>query len=98
MNSQDELWVELNQQTARIEWSAIQRFFAAGRAIYIDPGLDLVGCACAFARDQHEQVQSWMKNGQIAPVSDAQAREWIEVNAELWAVVIKPLVLVQPLA
>ena len=32
-----------------------------------------------------------------APESAAQAREWLEANALMWAVVVKPWVLVQPI-
>ena len=36
-----------------------------------------------------------MDNGSIAPVADAQAKEWIGNDATVWAVVVKPWVLVQ---
>ena len=34
--------------------------------------------------------------GKVARVSDEQAREWAETDALVWAVVVSPWVLVQP--
>jgi hypothetical protein len=36
-----------------------------------------------------------MDAGQIARVSDAQALAWYESDADVWAVVVRPYVLVQ---
>ncbi len=36
-----------------------------------------------------------MEAGQIARVTDAQALAWYEADAEVWAVVARPYVLVQ---
>jgi hypothetical protein len=36
-----------------------------------------------------------MENNQVALVSDAQALRWFESHTELWAVVVKPWILVQ---
>ena len=86
----------LNAQTARIGWKELQRFFAAGKVVYIAPELDLVDVALAINHDRSDSLQRWMAARQVQRVSDAQAREWVEVNALMWCVVVKPWVLVQP--
>lgn len=92
------LKAKLGGETAKIRWRELQRFFAQGRAIHVQPGMDLIEVALAVNRDHAQQVQHWMQGGQIERVSDTQARGWIEADAWVWAVVIRPWLLVQPLA
>jgi len=89
--------VKINQETSRIAWSELQRFFASGGAIYVSSDLDLVEVAFQLSRDNRPQVEQWMAAGQVANVSDEQALAWHKADAELWAVVVSPFVLVQPI-
>ncbi len=57
--------------------------------------LDLVDVAVQIARDNKEAVAHWMAAGQLGGVSDAQAQAWLEADAALWTVVVKPWILVQ---
>ena len=85
----------LNLETATIPWRELQRFFAAGRAIAVAPELDLVKVGAELSRDNADQFKAWMEEGKVDAVSDAQAQAWFEADAEVWALVIKPYVLVQ---
>lgn len=89
------LKAKLNQETARITWPDLQRFFANGSALAVHSDLDLLEVAVAMTQDQAEQIKDWLETGQLGPVSDQQALEWHEQNPPLWALVIKPWVLVQ---
>ena len=82
-------------ETAKIPWRELQRFFAGGKVIWITTGLDLVDVAEAIQRDDLASVQAWTESGKLAGASDDQAKRWIASDALLWAVVIKPWVLVQ---
>ena len=86
----------LNLETATIPWRELQRFFAAGRAIGVAPELDLVKVGVELSRDNADQFRTWMDEGKVAAVCDEQAQAWFEADAEVWALVIKPYVLVQP--
>ncbi len=86
---------KLNRETGRIAWRALQRYYAQGRAVAVDRRLDLVEVALRLAEDDVERVTRWMRRGEIGPVSDAQARDWFQREAVLWAVVVSPWVLVQ---
>ena len=86
----------VNLETARIAWKELQRFFAGGSAIFVSGDLDLVEVAFQISEDNKAQVAEWMNSGQIARVSDAQALAWYEADADVWAVVVRPWVLVQP--
>jgi hypothetical protein len=87
----------INGETAKIAWVELQRFFAQGKAVLVAAQLDLVNVACEFSMDNAEQVEAWMASGDVVIVSDAQAEEWLTANALLWAVVVRPWVLVQPI-
>lgn len=86
---------KVNLETSRISWQELQRFFAAGLAIAVDKQLDLVEVAYQFSIDNKAQVENWLQSRLIGHVSDDQAGEWYRDNAEVWAVVVRPWILVQ---
>ena len=86
---------ELHSETSKIPWSELQRFFAAGKAIYVSLELDLIEVAVQVSNDNSKMVRQWMGAAKVAPVSDDQARYWFDNDATVWAVVVKPWVLVQ---
>jgi hypothetical protein len=90
--------VKIISETARIPWQELQRFFAAGKVMLVTPELDLVDVAFALQEDDVDQVKSWTEALQVMPVPDDQAKEWIATDALLWAVVVKPWVLVQTIS
>ena len=94
---QQELVNKLNRETAKIAWQELQPFFATGMAIYVSHKLDLIKVACELAEDNKAAVEAWMKEGLVANVSDEQASAWLDSNILVWAVVIHPWVLVQPI-
>lgn len=95
-DTRETLRAKINLETSRIAWSELQRFFAAGTAVYVAAGLDLIEVATQIAEDNKAQIEQWMQQGLVGQISDEQARTWFEGDAELWAVVVKPWVLVQP--
>jgi hypothetical protein len=86
---------KVNLETSVIAWKELQRFFAAGQTIAVDPSLDLVEVALQVANDNAKQISLWMEAGQLGQVSDQQASTWFNNDREVWAVVVKPWVLVQ---
>lgn len=95
LTQQDIDRININLETSRIAWKELQRYFAAGATIFVSDTLDLVDVALQISRDNRPQVAQWMETGQIARVTDAQALAWYEADAEVWAVVARPYVLVQ---
>ena len=88
---------ELNAETAKIRWQELQRFFANGSTIYVSPELDLIDVAMEICHDNKSKIELWMADESVGQVSDNQAVEWLEADATVWSVVVKPWVLVQPL-
>lgn len=93
----NELEQQINLETAQIRWHELQRFFASGNAIAVDASLDLTHVAAQIVADNAAQIKNWMDAGLVDAVKDTQAATWYEQDALVWAVVIKPWVLVQPL-
>jgi hypothetical protein len=86
---------QLNQETSSIAWRELQRFFAAGHAIYVAQDLDLINVAFEISEDNTQKIQNWMHANKIANVCDEQAKRWLQDNTCMWTVVVKPWVLVQ---
>lgn len=93
----NEIEQQINLETAQIHWHELQRFFASGNAVAVDSGLDLTHVAAQIVADNAAQIKKWMDAGLVDAVKDTQAQIWYEQNALVWAVVIKPWVLVQPI-
>ena len=89
------LRTELNEQTAQIYWSELQRYFAGGTLISVAPELDLIDVGARIAADDKASVQGWMNADLLHRVSDEQATQWQAQDAPLWTVVVKPWILVQ---
>lgn len=94
----DALYADLVGQTARIEWSELERFFAKGQVVRVDAGVDLVEVAMALVRDRTEPFRAWRDAGQVAVLDTDTARRWADGAATLWAVVTPPWILVQEAA
>lgn len=89
------LRAELNEQTAQMHWSELERYFAGGTLISVAPELDLIDVGARIAADDKASVQDWMKAERLHRVSDAQALQWLAQDALLWTVIVKPWILVQ---
>ena len=91
----DSLRRELNEQTAQMHWSELERFFASGNVISVAPVLDLIDVGARIAADDKASVLDWMQAGLLQKVNDEQATSWQSVDRLLWTVVVKPWILVQ---
>lgn len=94
-NQQEIYRAKVNLETSRIAWKELQRFFASGSAVAVSAELDLVEVAFQISEDNKAQVEQWLAAGQIGRVTDEQALAWFEADADVWAVVVSPYVLVQ---
>ncbi len=93
----DVLRANINNETSQISWTELQRFFAGGWLIYVSSTSNLLDVAVAFSLDDKEEVSKWLTSGNVAKVSDEQAKQWYEKNTTFWSTVVKPWVLIQPL-
>jgi hypothetical protein len=87
---------KLNLETARAPWRELQKFFASGVLLHVKASQDLLVVAEQLSADNAPLFQQWLDDKTVQKVSDAQALEWYDADAQLWTVVIKPWILVQP--
>lgn len=85
----------LNLQTARISWPELERSFARGRVIEVASELDLIEVAKALVDDDTTKFTQWTQNTQVQHLSDNVAKQWVNDDSNLWAVVVAPWVVVQ---
>lgn len=93
--SDDALKHKFNQETSKISWQELQRFYARGVVIEVGSQQDLIQVAIAMHRDNKAQVEQWLNTGAVSQVDDSRAAAWLAADATLWAVVVAPWVLVQ---
>lgn len=86
----------INQQTAKIPWHDLQRYFASGQTLHVSLELDLIDVALSMNKDDCSLIEQWINSGSLRPVSDDEAKMWFKQDATVWAVTIAPWVLVQP--
>jgi len=89
------LKAKITAETARIQWTELAKFYAAGQLLRVSAELDLIDVAFALATDQKALFADWLAGGLVHRVSDDEAMYWHEQQRELWAVVISPWILVQ---
>ncbi len=90
------IYEKLLGETARVSWPELERLFAAGRVIRVDRELDLIEAGRVFAQDDASRLKRWMQADQAGILDDETASRWANTpSAELWAVVVRPWVLVQ---
>ena len=86
---------KVNLETSRIAWKELQKYFASGAVVAVSSKLDLVEVAYQMSVDNKEQVAQWLADGLVSKATDEQAAAWYAADADMWAVVISPWVLVQ---
>ena len=91
----DPLRLKLNRETARIHWHQLQRHFASGLVVVVDESLDLIEVAVAFTEDDKDGVERWLMAQQVTKATNVLAEQWLELNPQLWTVVVRPWILVQ---
>jgi hypothetical protein len=93
----EDIRAKLNRETGKISWHEMEKHFASGNVVFVSPELDLIEVAYQVSQDNKAAVEAWVTAQQLGAATDAQAAQWCASNAELWAVVVAPLVLVQPI-
>ena len=89
------LYAKLLGETAIIEWKALERFWAKGDLIWVEPSLDLIEVASAMAENRSETFDKWRNDGTVVPVTAEQALDLSSTDAAIWAVVVSPFIVIQ---
>lgn len=96
MTTPNETYAAIVGATARIDWKDLEPHFARCELLEVDASLDLVEVAQALIDDNSAAVKGWMQQNLLTSLADARAEDWHQRDPDtLWAVVIRPWVLVQ---
>lgn len=85
---------ELAKERGCLTWSEIERHFARGVVLVVDPVLDLLDVAEAMTQDDRQLFSNWMSQGLVLKAQDTHARRWQASSQTLEAIVVAPWVLV----
>ena len=85
----------LNGQTGKLGWQELEKHFARGVVIKVDPAMDLIETGAAFVQDNKRQIEAWMNDGKVCRADDNDALVWSKHKQVFWTVVVAPWVLVQ---
>lgn len=88
-------YARINMETAKISWKDLERFFAGGRLISVIETIDMIRVAQLMEADDVNAIQTMIEKREIERLTDEQAKIWADANPDLWAVVVKPWILVQ---
>jgi hypothetical protein len=88
----------LNAQTGKVSWPELQRHFARGSVIKVDPELDLIEVAAKMVEDDTVAIEKLSNSAAISRASIDDAKLWEETQPTFWTVVVAPWVLVQPIS
>ena len=86
------LWGNNPKKLIRLACLQVTTFY-----FYLITDFIMLDVAVAFSLDRKEDVSRWLTSGEVAKVTDNQAKQWHQDNASFWANVIKPWVLIQPI-
>lgn len=90
-----EIISDLHLETAKIPWTELQRFFAGGKLLLLDAGEDMLEVAACLVANDVDRLQSLINENLLVYPDNDKAKRWVVDDAQLWAVVLNPWVLVQ---
>lgn len=93
--SNDEQLAKLLGQTAKIPWQELQMHFARGAIVVVDSELDLINVARLLIANNSDEVRSLQDRELLRGPENAEAARWFNEEADFWAIVIAPWVLIQ---
>jgi hypothetical protein len=82
-------------ETGTINWQSLEKFYAQGKLILVQDGLNLVDVAYSLSLDETADIESLVEDKQLSRDFNEQARLWHKDDTEVWCVVVKPWILVQ---
>ena len=87
---------KLEKYSGTVDWTYLKSHYEAGAMLYVDPTLDLKRAGLALAQDQAEQVQAWLKSGDLVKPCDLHVAHWLKTKTHFNAMIVRPFVLAQP--
>ena len=87
---------KLEKYTGTVDWKYLAPHFLSGVLYFVDSELKLAEVGHAFTENQKDQVEAWLKVGDIVKIGDLHAEQWAKGGTEFEALVVSPFVLCRP--
>ncbi len=94
-NNPELLRHKLSLETALISWRELEVHYARGSVIQVSAELDLVEAGLQLIQDSKTQFEAWLADNLIHSPETTDAAAWHAQDAQVWALVIAPWVLIQ---
>lgn len=88
---------KLEKYTGLVDWEYLKPHFDSGALLFVDTCLNITHVGQALADDDKEQIEAWLKTGDLIKPSEPHAKWWQENPQQFTALVVSPFVLMQPL-
>ncbi len=87
---------KLTKYTGQVPWSYLAPHYRNGSLLFVDPELKLEIVGAAISENRKEQVQAWLKSGDIVKIEALHAMQWEGESVVFEALVVSPFVLCRP--
>lgn len=87
---------KLEKYTGTVDWKYLRPHYQSGVLYFIDPELKLTEVGYAFSENHKEQVEAWLKAGDVVKIGELHAAQWEKGGTEFEALVVSPFVLCRP--
>ncbi|MBK1817577.1 DUF2288 domain-containing protein [Luteolibacter yonseiensis] len=87
---------KLAKYTGHVSWSYLRPHHENGSLLFVDPELKLEEVGTAFAHNDRNRVEAWLKSGELVKIGNLHAAQWEDTDAEFEALVVSPFVLFRP--
>ncbi len=87
---------KLANYTGTVPWSYLAPHQTTGSLYFVDPALKLEMVGVAISGNHAEQVQAWLKSGDLVKIEAIHAAQWTDLAKEFEALVVSPFVLCRP--
>lgn len=87
---------KLKAEISEVEWEFLKPHYGRGGLLLVSPMLDLVLVGQCFATDKKYAVETWLKQKDITPVTEDEAKLWDQNPHKKFSfLIVQPYVLAQ---
>lgn len=88
---------KLAKYTGEVDWPYLKAHFENGSLFFVDPTVKLETVGVAITHDEKEQVEAWLKTGDLVKIEALHAQQWEDdTEQQFEALVVSPFVLCRP--
>lgn len=82
--------------TGTVPWSYLAPHCENGTLLFVDPSLALETVGVAIAEDRADEIDAWIKSGDVVKMEEIHAFQWKDSTKDFHALVVSPFVLCRP--